>query len=42
MTVAQWLDIWETEYLVNVKPHTHRSYGNQIKNHIKPRLGVIR
>lgn len=42
MTVGQWLDIWSTEYLVNVKPHTRRSYGNQIKNHLKPKLGAIR
>ncbi len=42
MTVAQWLEIWEKEYLVNVKPHTRRSYGNQIKNHIKPGLGATR
>ena len=36
MAVAQWLEIWEKEYLVNVKPHTRRSYGNQSRTISSP------
>lgn len=42
MTVAQWLDIWETEYLGGVKPRTAEAYQIIIKNHLKPKLGAIR
>ena len=42
MTLAQWLDIWSTEYLKNVKPRTLESYLCQIKNHIKPNLGAVK
>lgn len=42
MTVGQWLDIWEAEYLGSVKETTAKSYRDQIKNHLKPALGAIR
>ena len=42
MTVAQWLDIWQTDYLNNVKSSTVSSYKATIENHIKPNLGAIR
>ena len=42
MTTAEWLDIWEAEYLGDVKPFTVASYKGQIKNHIKPALGAVR
>ena len=42
MTVAQWLDIWQAEYLGGVKPSTVTSYKAIIKNHLKPNLGAIR
>lgn len=42
MTVGEWLDIWEKEYLGDVKPFTVASYKGQIKNHIKPALGAVR
>lgn len=42
MTVAQWLDIWQAEYLGAVKPSTVISYKATIKNHLKPGLGAIR
>ena len=42
MTVGEWLDIWEKEYLGGVKPATVCSYKATIKNHLKPRLGAIR
>lgn len=42
MTLGQWLDIWQREYLGNVKPRTKESYECQIKNHIRPGLGSVR
>ena len=42
MTVAQWLDIWQRDYLGAVKPATVTIYRGNIKNHIKPALGAVR
>ena len=42
MTVAQWLDTWQADYLKSVKPSTVSSYQATIKNHIKPNIGAIR
>lgn len=42
MTVGEWLDIWEKEYLVGVKPSTLYSYKAAIRNHLKPKLGAIK
>ncbi len=42
LTVGEWLDIWQREYLGNTKPHTQKSYDGIIKNHIKPVLGAVR
>ena len=42
MTVAQWLDTWQNEYLANVKPSTVSSYEATIRNHLQPGLGAIR
>ena len=42
MTVGQWLDIWQRDYLGGVKPFTVLNYSQHIKNHIKPALGAIR
>lgn len=42
MTLNEWLDIWSTEYLVNIKPHTKKSYEGVIKNHIRPALGTVK
>ena len=42
LTYTQWLDIWTTEYLVNVKPATFRTYTSFIENHIKPSLGGVK
>lgn len=42
MTVGQWLDIWQAEYLGNVKPRTVDLYTGNIKNHIRPALGAIK
>lgn len=40
MTVGEWLDIWQRDYLGGVKPLTAASYKGIIKNHIKPALGA--
>ena len=42
MTLGEWLDIWQRDYLKSVKPFTVLTYLQQIKNHIKPALGAIR
>lgn len=42
MTVGEWLDIWEKDYLNSVKPRTREIYKASIRNHIKPALGAIR
>lgn len=42
VTVGQWLDVWQEDYLVNVRPSTLTSYEATIRNHIKPRIGAIR
>lgn len=42
LTVGQWLDIWQQDYLGGVKPATMTVYRNNIKNHIKPALGAVR
>ena len=42
MTVGQWLDTWQSEYLANVKPSTISSCEATIRNHLQPGLGAIR
>lgn len=42
ITLGEWLDKWENNYLVNVKPLTVASYHTAINVHIKPALGAIR
>ena len=42
LTVGQWLDIWERDYLGSVKPSTADVYRLNIENHIKPALGAVR
>ena len=42
MTVGDWLDIWQREYLGNAKYNTVRIYENNIRLHIKPVLGAVR
>lgn len=42
MTVGEWLDVWEKEYLGSVKPATVCAYKATIKNHLKPSLGAIK
>lgn len=42
MSVGDWLDIWQEEYLGGVKPHTVTSYAGIIRNHIKPHIGAAK
>lgn len=42
MTLGEWLDIWQREYLGNAKYNTVRIYENNIRLHIKPALGAVR
>ena len=42
MTVGQWLDIWQKEYLGGVKHRTAHSYRGIIKGYIVPSLGAVK
>lgn len=42
MTVAQWLDEWEANFLINLKPNTRQIYRIAIEQHIKPAIGGIK
>ena len=42
MTLGEWLDIWQRDYLNSAKPLTVLTYSQQVKNHIKPALGAIK
>ena len=42
MTLGQWLDIWQNDYLGGVKPRTAVDYANNIRKHIKPALGAVK
>ena len=39
MTVGEWLETWERDFLNGVKPFTRLNYAQHIKNHIRPALG---
>ena len=42
MTLGEWLEIWQNEYMGDKKWSTRKNYKTQIRNHIKPRLGKYR
>ena len=42
LTVGQWLEMWQCEYLGNIKPSTLSAYKATIKNHIDPHIGALR
>ena len=42
MTVGQWLDVWQEEYLTSVKPLTRVKYETLARVHIKPHLGAVK
>lgn len=39
MTVGEWLETWERDFLIGVKPFTKLNYSQHIRNHIIPALG---
>ncbi len=41
MPLGDWMDIWLSEYTLNVKEHTKVIYETQVRVHIKPALGRI-
>ena len=42
MSVGEWLVIWVSEYLKNVKPLTVQNYTKQVNKHLKPALGATK
>lgn len=42
MTVGQWLDIWQQDYLGGVKPRTADSYRTTVEVHLKPAFGAVK
>ena len=42
MTLRQWLEIWQEDYLSDVKYLTAENYKSYIRNHIIPGLGGVR
>ena len=42
MTLAEWLDIWSSEYLVGVKRSTKTEYQAVCDTYITPRLGRVK
>ncbi len=42
LTVNEWLDIWEKDYLNGVKPRTAESYRDIARLHIRPGLGAVK
>jgi len=42
LTVSQWLDIWATEYLGDVKPNTASIYKSSCRIHLIPALGKVK
>lgn len=41
MTLEEWLNIWQQEYLNGVTPNTAHSYRSDCRNHIIPALGAV-
>ena len=42
MTVGDWLDIWQQDYLGSVKPRTLDSYRTTVETHLKPAFGAVK
>ena len=42
ITVGEWLDIWLSEYIVNVKPNTAAIYAIKVNNHLRPAFGAVK
>ena len=42
LSVAEYLAVWQTEYLKSIKPNTAHSYRKVCENHIIPGLGAVK
>ncbi|WKY46528.1 site-specific integrase [Eubacteriaceae bacterium ES3] len=42
LTVSDWFNIWITDYVLNLKPLTIKTYKVQINTHIIPSLGNVK
>ena len=42
MPLGEWLDIWLGEYCGAIKAGTLKTYGDNVKNLIKPALGAVK
>lgn len=42
ITLAQWLDTWEAEYLGDVKPRTKTLYQDTTRRYLRPALGKVK
>lgn len=42
LTVGQWVDIWQRDYLGSLKPCTVRTYKTAAGNHILPAMGAVK
>ena len=42
LTVGEWLDIWQRDYMRGVKPATEKVYATAIRIHLKPALGAVK
>lgn len=42
MTVGEWLDIWQQDYLGSVKPRTLDSYRTTVETYLKPAFGAVK
>jgi len=40
MTVGEWLDTWQEQYLNDLKPLTKEMYATAVRIHLKPALGM--
>jgi len=38
---GEWLDVWEADYIINVKSATRKSYSDHIRLNIKPYIGRV-
>ena len=42
LTVGEWLDIWQKDFLVAVKPRTRDCYQTVVDAHLKAKFGTVR
>ncbi len=42
MTVGQWLEVWQQDYLGGIKPNSQKLYAQQIRLYLMPALGAVK